>query len=70
VHINISTADRIIRIAVAVFLVVLNLSGAVGFPESILVWLIAAIFIITAAVGNCPVYTLFGINTHTGKRTV
>ena len=67
---NTSNTDRIIRGFVAIVFIALNLSGAVSFPESILLWVIAAIFVITALVGNCPVYTLFGINTHTGKRTI
>ncbi len=67
---NTSNTDRIIRGFVAIVFIALNLSGAVSFPESILLWVIAAIFVVTALVGNCPVYTLFGINTHTRKRTI
>jgi len=57
-----------IRIAAALLLVILNLSGAVRLPESILSWVLVAIFTLTAIAGNCPVYTIFGINTHTRKK--
>ena len=48
--------------------IALNLSGIVGNPASILLWVAAGILILTAIVGNCPVYKLFGINTHTRKK--
>ncbi len=54
---NIGTVDRVIRVAAAV---VIGLAGVVGHS-----WLglIAFIPLATAAVGVCPLYLPFGINT-------
>ena len=67
---NISRNDRVARIVMAVLLTGLNLSVIVYWPESILVWIGAGIMIVTAIVGSCPMYSLFGINTLSRKRTV
>ncbi|MEP7165708.1 MAG: DUF2892 domain-containing protein [Ferruginibacter sp.] len=67
---NVSIMDRALRLLAALVLVSLNISGIVSYPESILLWIVAAIFTLTALTGNCPVYTLFGINTNTGKKEI
>jgi uncharacterized integral membrane protein len=66
--INISKTDRSVRILIALVFILLNLSGVVDFPACILTWVFVVIFILTALTGHCPVYTLFGINTHTRKK--
>jgi Protein of unknown function (DUF2892) len=65
---NISNTERVIRVLAAIFLIILNLTGAVTSPANILLWIVASILILTALAGNCPVYSLFGINTHTRKK--
>ena len=65
---NVGYKDRILRLIMAGIFIALNLSDAIGFPENLLVWFCSVVFIITALLGDCPVYTLFGINTHTGKK--
>lgn len=67
---NMNKKDRVFRLLLAVFFIWLNVSGIVTYPECILVWLAAGIMAITALAGSCPMYSLFGINTRTGKRTV
>ncbi len=49
--------DRIIRFVLGIVAVVL------GLLHSYWWFILAAIFIITAVVGFCPAYTLFGIKT-------
>ena len=60
---NMSNTDRGIRLTAAVILASINLSGIAGSPYNILIWIVVAIFGLTAFIGNCPVYSLFGINT-------
>lgn len=65
---NTSTRDRIARLLIAAVFIFLDLCNAIGFPENMLVWFVAIVLVVTSIVGVCPVYTLFGINTHTGKK--
>jgi hypothetical protein len=60
---NIGTADRIIRLVVAAFLAVLLITGAVKGVLAGILGVIAAVFVITAGVGFCGLYTLLGIGT-------
>jgi len=60
---NESTVDRLIRIAVGVALAALALSGAVAAPWLYIVWLVAAIAIVTGVVGFCAIYALLGLST-------
>jgi zinc transporter ZupT len=60
---NESTLDRIIRVIVAV--VAVAAAFAVG-PSSVLgiiLFVVAAIMLVTAAVGFCPLYRLVGLST-------
>ena len=59
---NMGTADRLIRTVLAIALLVIGLGvvqGIVGIALSA----VAVIFLATAALGSCPLYTLFGIAT-------
>lgn len=67
---NMSKQDRVMRSLAAFIMAVLNITGIVDSPENILVWIVTGILAITALAGSCPLYSLFGINTLTGKRTV
>ncbi len=62
---NMGTFDRTARIVVAILLIV---SAFTGILPSAGLWfwlalLVAAIFLLTSALGNCPLYTIFGIRT-------
>jgi hypothetical protein len=66
---NIGVLDRVIRLVVGVM--ILGLYGALEPPLRYLT-LIGLIPLGTALVGNCPLYTLFGISTrteHSGTRS-
>ncbi len=67
---NTGNTDRAIRILLAVVFSILNISGIVGSPASIILWVAVAILALTAIAGSCPLYSLFGINTCTRKKTV
>lgn len=61
-QINEGTVDRVIRVIVALVAGFLALSAS-GAAATIL-WIVAAILLITGVVGFCPLYRLFGINTN------
>ena len=65
---NESTADRIIRVVVGLALIALAATGTVAAPLSYLVWVVAAILVITGAVGFCPLYAIFRFSTRTANR--
>jgi hypothetical protein len=60
---NMGNTDRLIRILVSAALVGLNLGGMLTGTLALVAWVIAAVFVLTALVGFCPLYTLFGINS-------
>ncbi|MBS1733730.1 MAG: DUF2892 domain-containing protein [Bacteroidetes bacterium] len=65
---NVGNKDRIMRLLIAVFFIILVSAGAIISPESFLVLIVTTVFIVTALLSYCPVYTLFGINTSSGKK--
>ena len=60
---NMSTTDRIIRAVIAVLFGVLIFTNTVSGLLAIILGVIAAILLITAAIGFCPLYALFGWST-------
>ena len=60
---NESTADRVVRLAVAVAATVLAFVVGAGSVVGIVLFVVAAIMLVTAAVGFCPLYRIFGIST-------
>jgi len=60
---NMGGADRIIRTLVAVVLGVLILTGRVHGALAVIFGLIAAIFLVTSALGFCPAYIPMKIST-------
>lgn len=65
---NESPLDRILRIAVGIGFVGFALAGIVAAPASYVVWALAAILIVTGAVGFCPLYALVGVSTKRATR--
>ena len=60
---NMAPGDRVIRIAIATILAVLCSQGIITGTWAVALGILAAVFFVTAFVGNCPLYSLFGINT-------
>lgn len=60
--VNEGTVDRVIRVIVGVVLVAAAYFATTGV-WSIVLYVVAAILLITGAVGFCPLYTLLGIST-------
>ncbi|NVO06072.1 MAG: DUF2892 domain-containing protein [Rhodoferax sp.] len=55
---NEGTIDRALRVAAGILLLALTFTGAIGAWG----W-IGVVPLLTGAVGFCPLYTVFGINT-------
>jgi hypothetical protein len=60
---NVGTTERAIRLLLAVALVSVALFVPVSYYVKLALYAAAAIAVITAAVGFCPLWGLFGINT-------
>lgn len=58
-----SGVDRIIRIIVAIAIGVLYLMDALSGVLGAILMILAVIFILTSAIGFCPLYRLFNIST-------
>lgn len=57
------TIDRIARIVIAIVLVILIIVGTINGVWAIVLGIIAAVFIVTTAIGYCPLYAALGIHT-------
>ncbi len=60
---NVGSADRIIRIVLALVFVGLIVTGAVPGWLTIVLGILAAVFVVTAAIGFCPLYALLHLST-------
>lgn len=58
---NVGTADRIVRLILMVAFIALGV--AVGGVLGIVFFVLAAVMLLTAVVGTCPLYAPFGIST-------
>jgi hypothetical protein len=60
---NMGAADRIIRIIVAVIVVFLYYNNTITGTMSIVLLVLAGVFVLTSLIGFCPLYKLAGLNT-------
>lgn len=60
---NMGSADRIIRIIIALIVGFLFFNGNISGTLGIVLLVLATIFVITSFVGFCGLYTIFGIQT-------
>jgi type IV secretory pathway TrbD component len=60
---NVGSTDRMIRIVIAVIAAILALTVAKG-ALAIVLWIVAAIMLVTGVVRVCPLYLPFKINTN------
>lgn len=65
---NMGSADRTIRLLVAVVLSVIYFLGEEKSGWWLLLPAIACIMALTSIAGFCPLYKVFGINTKTGHK--
>lgn len=62
---NMGTADRVIRIVIAVLFVVLFFTHVVTGVWGYVLLALAAIFILTSIISICPLYLPFKLSTRT-----
>lgn len=67
-EINEAPIDRVIRIVLGIALAAVALGGAVSSPLLYVVWLVAAILLVTGIVGFCPLYALLRVSTKSKAR--
>lgn len=60
---NMGSADKIVRIIVALIIGGLYFSNAISGTMAIVLAILAVVFLATAFVGFCPLYLPFGIST-------
>lgn len=61
---NESGLDRIIRAVIGIIILTLSLTGSVTGVLGIVLDVLGAILLITAAIGFCPLYALLKIKTN------
>ncbi len=60
---NMGTIDRVIRILLAIVVGILYLTGNISGVAAIILGILAVVFILTSAIGFCPLYVPFHIST-------
>jgi type IV secretory pathway TrbD component len=65
---NVGTADRVIRVVLAVVAAIVGFSVGAGSVLGIVLLVVAAVLLVTAAVGFCPLYRLVGLSTSKAKQ--
>lgn len=60
---NMGSADKIVRILIALVIAGLYFSQVISGTTAVILSVIAVIFLATAVVGFCPLYLPFGIST-------
>jgi hypothetical protein len=65
---NMGQADRSLRVAVAVVIAILYFTNILGGLAAIILGILALVFLATSAVGTCPLYLPFGLNTNRRRK--
>lgn len=60
---NMGTADRVVRILIALAIAVLYFTGKISGTVAIVLEIVAIAFLVTSLVGWCPSYVPFGLST-------
>ncbi len=60
---NVGTPDKLIRIVIGVVAAIAAFSAGVGSVLGIVLLVVAAIMLVTAFTGFCPIYRLLGVST-------
>lgn len=60
---NMGTADKVVRILMAIVITVLYFVNQISGTAAVILLLLAGIFVLTSFVSFCPLYLPFGIST-------
>ena len=64
---NMGSADKIVRIIIAIVLAVLYYMDIIPGTLGIVLMVVAAVFVLTSFISFCPLYVVFGMNTSEKK---
>ncbi|MDE3236960.1 MAG: DUF2892 domain-containing protein [Bacteroidota bacterium] len=65
---NMGTADRVIRVILAIVFAVLYFTQTVTGTAGLVLLILGAVFLFTSVISFCPLYTLVGLNTCSTKK--
>jgi hypothetical protein len=65
---NMGTADKAIRILIAVVIAALYFTKVISGTLAIILTILAAVLVLTSFIGFCPLYLPFGISTFKKKK--
>ncbi len=68
--VNVGPIDRVARIVLGIGLVAVAFGGSVAGPLLAVAWVVAAIALVTGAIGFCPLYFVLGISTADNRFTI
>jgi K+-transporting ATPase A subunit len=60
---NMGTTDKLIRLLIAAVILILYFTNVITGTLSLILFIIAAIFILTSIIGICPAYLPFRFST-------
>lgn len=60
---NMGSADRVIRVLMALVIAGLYFSKIISGTVAIVLLVVAGIFLLTSLIGSCPLYSVLGIRT-------
>ena len=60
---NMGSIDRVVRLVIGIILLALSLTGVITGTLSTIAIILAAVLLLTAAVGFCPLYLPFKFST-------
>lgn len=65
---NMGTVDRVVRLLIAAVIAVLYFAGQITGLAALILGVLAVVFVLTSAVGSCPLY--YPLNLSTRRKTV
>ncbi len=65
---NMGSADRIIRVIIAMAVIALYFAHIITGTAAAVLLVLAGIFLLTSFISTCPLYLPFGINTRGKKK--
>lgn len=64
---NMGMIDRLVRVALAIAVLILYLTGLISGLAAIVLEVLAIIWVVTSVIGFCPLYLPFKISTRAEK---
>lgn len=60
---NLGSTDQIVRVVIAIIIAILYFTHVISGTMAVVLGALAIIFVLTAAIGFCPIYWPFNIST-------